>query len=137
MALTLASNLLRSDDRLYADFGIEWFISIFVSQEREIMQREVLRTMINQVGFNNLTAKNCFMILSKMIAVKKNRKHLQAHCNHLKGLLEKVENLDLESIAIMSDVLHGLCSETSLTSESLQLDLFMLMEKQLSHLNSL
>ncbi|XP_033215963.1 Fanconi anemia group D2 protein isoform X2 [Belonocnema kinseyi] len=137
MALTLASNLLRSDDRLYADFGIEWFISIFVSQEREIMQREVLRTMINQVGFNNLTAKNCFMILRKMIADKKNRKHLQAHCNHLKGLLEKVENLDLESVAIMSDVLHGLCSETSLTSESLQLDLFMLMDKQLSHLNSL
>ena len=136
MALTLASSLLTSDDRLYADFGIEWFISMFVNQERLHKQREVLEKMMDQVGFNNLTAKNCFMILSRMIADNENRKHLQAHCNHLKRLLEK-DNLELESVAIMNDVLHGLCSESCLTSESLQLDLFMLMEKQLSHSNSL
>ena len=133
IALTLASNLVCLDDRLYADFAIEWFIAMIVSQSQKVFkQREVIERILSHVGYSNVTAKNCFMIFSRMIADDEKREYLQAHCKHLSILLEKVDNLDLESVAILNDVLHGLCIKSSSNSESLQSDLSILMQKQLS-----
>ncbi|XP_051168863.1 Fanconi anemia group D2 protein-like [Leptopilina boulardi] len=131
-ALTLASNLVKSDDRVYAELGIEWFVLIFMSQTENYKQRQVLDKILQLVGYDNSTAKKAFTILSKMIDDDERRKYLHSHCHTLKILLEKVDNLDLESAAILSDVLHGLCIQSSSISESLSDDMSILMSKQIA-----
>lgn len=131
-ALESASNLVKSNDQLYTELGIEWFVLIFMSQNEIYKQRQVLDKILQLVGYDNSTANKAFTILSKMIADDNRRKQLHSHCNTLKILLEKVDNLDLESVAILNDVLHGLCIQSSSISETLYDDLTILMLKQIA-----
>ncbi|XP_012288040.1 Fanconi anemia group D2 protein homolog [Orussus abietinus] len=133
-AIILASTLLKADDPLYVEFAIEWFRYQFVSQaDTPYKQREILEKILFVIGNNNRTSKNALAVLCKMALNDDERIYLQAHCNHLKILLEMIDNLDLEEIATLNDLLHGLCTNSFSASNALQDDLVMLMQKQLSN----
>lgn len=137
-ALQLASNLFKSEDRAYADFATEWFRAQFVSQTDTIYkQREVIEKMILLMGNNDQTAKGALEILRRMTENENEMKYLQAHCNHLRVLLEKIDNFDLQEVATLSDLLYALCTSDDSASEALQDDLFILLQKQMSNSKTL
>ncbi|XP_048507191.1 Fanconi anemia group D2 protein homolog isoform X2 [Athalia rosae] len=133
MALPLACHLLKAGDRVYADFAIEWFRLMLLSQADAIhKQQEVLAKIIKMTSAGTDTSKNALMILSKMACKDAEREHLQKHSHHLRILLEEVDSLDLEEVATLSDLLHGLCISSNSTSDALQGDLNILLSKQLA-----
>ncbi|XP_046474215.1 Fanconi anemia group D2 protein isoform X1 [Neodiprion pinetum] len=133
VAITLASHLLKAGDRVYAEFAIEWFRLLFLSQAETVhKQQEVLAKIIKLTMAGTATSKNALAILSKMARDENERKHLQKHSHHLRTLLEEVDELDLEEVATVSDLLHGLCMSSNSTSEALQADLDIVLLKQLA-----
>ncbi|XP_043270233.1 Fanconi anemia group D2 protein [Venturia canescens] len=137
-ALQLASNLLKSEDRAYADFATEWFKSQFVSQRDTIYkQREIIEKLVLLMGNNDQTGKGALEIVRRMTESEDEMKYLQAHCNHLRILLDKIDNFDLQEVATLNDLLHALCTSDDSTSEALQDDLFILFQKQLGNATTL
>lgn len=137
-ALHLASDLLKSDDRVYVDFAVEWFRHQFLSQAKAMYeQREIIEKLILLMGNNDQTAKGALAILRRLTENDDERAYLQAHCNHLRILLEKIDNFDLQEVATLSDLLYALCTTSNGSSEALQDDLFILLQKQLSDAKTL
>lgn len=132
-AIPLASHLLKAGDRVYAEFAIEWFRLLFLSQESAIhKQQEVLAKIIKLTGAGTETSKNALAILSRIARKEEEREYLQKHSHHLRTLLEEVDELDLEEVATVSDLLHGLCVSSNSTSDALQADLDIVLIKQLA-----
>jgi len=131
--LQLASKLLKSEERVFIIFAIEWFRLQFLSQkETSFKQREIIKNIILLMGNNDQTVKHALTVLCKMAENTIERDCLVSHCNHLRILLEKVDCFGLEEVGTLSDLLHGLCLTDNSTSESLRDDLFILLQKQLS-----
>lgn len=132
-AILLASHLLKAGDRVYANFSIEWFRLLFLSQAEAIhKQQEVLAKIIKLTGAGTETSKNALAILSNMANNDDEKEQLQKHSYHLRTLLEEVDELDLEEVAIVSDLLHGLCIGSNSASDALQADLDIVLSKQLA-----
>lgn len=133
IALRMASNFLKLDDRILSEFASEWFRQQFVTHGNLLhKQREIIEKLILLMGNNDQTAKSALAILCKMTKNDNEKRYLQAHCNHLRILMEKVEKLDLEQVMILNDLLHALCSNSNTVSDGLRDDLFILLQKQLS-----
>ncbi|KAK0183451.1 hypothetical protein PV327_001492 [Microctonus hyperodae] len=133
IALRMASNFLKLDDRILIEFASEWFRQQFISHGNLLhKQREIIEKLILLMGNNDQTAKSALAILCKMTKNDNEKRYLQAHCNHLRILMEKVEKLDLEQVMILNDLLHALCSNSNTVSDGLRDDLFILLQKQLS-----
>ncbi|XP_018406104.1 PREDICTED: Fanconi anemia group D2 protein homolog [Cyphomyrmex costatus] len=131
--LQLASKLLKSEERVFIIFAIEWFRLQFLSQKgKSFKQREIIKNIILLMGNNDQTVKHALTVLCKMAENTIERDCLVSHCNHLRILLEKVDCFGLEEVGTLSDLLHGLCLIDNSTSESLRDDLFILLQKQLS-----
>ncbi|TGZ58167.1 Fanconi anemia group D2 protein [Temnothorax longispinosus] len=131
--LQLAGKLLKSEERVFIIFAIEWFRLQFLSQkEMPFKQREIVKNTILLMGNNDQTMKHALNVLCKMAENSTERGCLVSHCNHLRILLEKIDCFGLEEVGILSDLLHGLCLADDSTSESLRDDLFILLQKQLS-----
>ncbi|XP_066600487.1 Fanconi anemia group D2 protein homolog [Prorops nasuta] len=132
-AIHMASTLLKSTEAVYYEFAVEWFRCQFVNQADAVhKQREILERIILLMGNNDKTAKNALLILHRIAADEEERKLLQVHCNHLRILLEKMDNLDLEEVGTLCDLLHRLCADSGTISESLNDDLYVLFQKQLA-----
>lgn len=133
VAIPVASELLKAGDRVYSEFAIEWFRLLFLSQEDAIhKQQEVLAKIIRLTGVGTETSKNALAILSRLAHKDEERELLQKHSHHLRILLEEVDELDLEEVATVSDLLHGLCVSSHSTSDALQTDLDIVLSKQLA-----
>ncbi|XP_039315716.1 Fanconi anemia group D2 protein homolog isoform X2 [Solenopsis invicta] len=131
--LQLAGKLLKSEERVFTIFAIEWFRLQFLSQrEMPFKQREIIKNIILLIGNNDQTVKHALTVLCKMAENATERDCLVLHCNHLRILLEKLDCFGLEEVGTLSDLLHGLCLADDSTSESLRDDLFILLQKQLS-----
>ncbi|XP_036138337.1 Fanconi anemia group D2 protein homolog [Monomorium pharaonis] len=131
--LQLAGKLLKSEERVFTIFAIEWFRLQFLSQrETSFKQREVIKNIILLMGNNDQTVKHALTVLCKISENTTERDCLVSHCDHLRILLEKIDCFGLEEVGTLSDLLHGLCLADDLTSESLRDDLFILLQKQLS-----
>lgn len=131
--LQLASKLLKSEERVYIIFAIEWFRLQFLSQkEMPFKQREIVKNTIFLMGNNDQTMKHALNVLCKMAENATERDCLVSHCNHLRILLEKVDCFGLEEVGTLNDLLHGLCLADESVSETLRDDLFILLQKQLS-----
>ncbi|XP_011707462.1 PREDICTED: Fanconi anemia group D2 protein homolog [Wasmannia auropunctata] len=131
--LQLASKLLKSEERVFINFAIEWFRLQFLSQKTiPFKQREIVKNTILLMGNNDQTVKHALTVLCKMAENTIERDCLVLHCNHLRILLEKIDCFGLEEVGTLSDLLHGLCLADDSTSESLRDDLFILLQKQLS-----
>ncbi|XP_077272811.1 Fanconi anemia complementation group D2 [Temnothorax americanus] len=136
--LQLAGKLLKSEERVFIIFAIEWFRLQFLSQkEMPFKQREIVKNTILLMGNNDQTMKHALNVLCKMAENSTERNCLVSHCNHLRILLEKIDCFGLEEVGILSDLLHGLCLADNSTSESLRDDLFILLQKQLSSAKSI
>ncbi|XP_076231297.1 fancd2 [Calliopsis andreniformis] len=137
-ALQLSSNLLKTDERVFIDFAIDWFRLQFISHKDNVFkQREILERIIFLMGDNDQTVKNALAFLCKMVTKEEERQCLAPHCNHLRILLEKLDNLNLEEVGTLNDLLQNLCMNSSSVSDSLQDDLFILLQKQLSNFKPL
>lgn len=131
--MQLASKLLKSEERVFINFAIEWFRLQFLSQkEMPFRQREIIKNTILLMGNNDQTVKHALTMLYKMAENATERDCLVLHCNHLRILLEKVDSFGLEEVGTLNDLLHRLCLADDSTSESLRDDLFILLQKQLS-----
>ncbi|KAK2582685.1 hypothetical protein KPH14_004959 [Odynerus spinipes] len=134
--IQLASNLLKMDEKIYVDFAIEWFRLQFLSQKDAVhKQHEIIEKIILLMGNNDQTAKNALTLLCKMATGVEEKQYLYAHCNHLKILLEKIDNFDIKEVGTLNDLLHSLCSST--LADSLRSDLFIVLQKQLSAIKPL
>ncbi|XP_076664603.1 fancd2 [Andrena cerasifolii] len=137
-ALQLSSNLLRTDERVFIDFAIEWFRLTFICHKDNVFkQREILERIIFLMGDNDQTVKNALAFLCKMVTTEEERQCLVPHCNHLRILLEKLDNLSLEEVGTLNDLLQNLCMNSSSISDSLRDDLLILLRKQLSNFKPL
>ncbi|XP_076619726.1 fancd2 isoform X1 [Colletes latitarsis] len=137
-ALQLSSNLLKSDERVFIDFAIDWFRLQFICHKENVFkQREILERIIFLMGDNDQTVKNALAFLCKMVTTEEERQCLAPHCNHLRILLEKMDNLGLEEVGTLNDLLQNLCINSSSISDALRDDLFILLQKQLSNFKPL
>ncbi|XP_076181761.1 fancd2 isoform X2 [Ptiloglossa arizonensis] len=137
-ALQLSSNLLKTDDRVFIDFAINWFCLQFICHKKNVFkQREIVEKIIFLMGANDQTVKNALAFLCKMVTQEEERQCLVPHCNHLRILLEKMDNLGLEEVGTLNDLLQNLCINSSSISDSLRDDLFILLQKQLSNFKPL
>ncbi|XP_076295821.1 fancd2 isoform X1 [Lasioglossum baleicum] len=132
--LQLSSNLLKSDQRVFIDFAIDWLRLQFICHKDNVFkQREILEKIIFLMGGNDQTIKNALAFLCTMVVKEEEKKCLMPHCNHLRILLEKLDNLELEEVGTLNDLLQNLCVNSTSTSESLRDDLFILLQKQLAN----
>ncbi|XP_054004824.1 Fanconi anemia group D2 protein homolog isoform X1 [Hylaeus anthracinus] len=137
-ALQLSSNLLKSDERVFIDFAIDWLRLQFICHKKNMFnQREILERIIFLMGDNDQTVKNALTFLCKMVTKEEERQCLAPHCNHLRILLEKMDNLGLQDVGTVNDLLQNLCINSSSVSDSLRDDLFILLQKQLSNFKPL
>ncbi|XP_003701839.3 fancd2 [Megachile rotundata] len=137
-ALQISSNLLKTDERVYIDFAIDWLrLQFMCHKENVFKQREILEKLIFLMGDNDQTVKNALAVLCKMVTKEEERQCLTLHCNHLRILLEKMDNLALEEVGTLNDLLQYLCSNSSSIADSLRDDLFILLQKQLSNFKPL
>lgn len=137
-ALQISSNLLKTDQRVFIDFAIHWLRLQFMCHKENIFkQREILEKIIFLMGDNDQTVKNALAFLCKMSMIQEEKQYLAQHCNHLRILLEKMDNLGLEEVGILNDLLQHLCSNSSSMTDSLRDDLFILLQKQLSNFKPL
>lgn len=131
--LQLAAKLLKSEERVFVNFAIEWFRLQFLSQKDILFkQREIIEKIILLMGNNDQTVKHALTALCKMAENTIERDCLVSHCNHLRILLEKIDCFGLEEVGTLSDLLYSLCLANDSTSESLQDDLFILLQKQIA-----
>ncbi|XP_017884554.1 Fanconi anemia group D2 protein-like [Ceratina calcarata] len=136
--LQISSNLLKTDERVFTDFAIDWIRLQFKCHKNNIFkQREILERIIFLMGDNDQTVKNTLLFLCKMVEKEEDREYLLSHCNHLRILLEKMDNLNLEEVGTLNDLLQHLCTNSSATADSLHDDLSILMQKQLSNFKPL
>ncbi|XP_031836620.1 fancd2 isoform X2 [Nomia melanderi] len=134
VVLQLSSNLLKTSERVFIDFAIDWFRLQFICHKNNIFkQREVLERIVFLMGDNDQTIKNALAVLCTMVTKEEERQCLAPHCNHLRILLEKLDNLDLEEVGTLNDLLQNLCISSTSVSDSLRNDLFILLQKQLSN----
>ncbi|XP_019699330.1 Fanconi anemia group D2 protein isoform X2 [Harpegnathos saltator] len=131
-ALQLAGKLLKSDEHVFVNFAIEWFRLQFLNQKEIFKQREIIEKIILFMGNNDQTVQHALIILCKMAENTAERNCLILQCNHLRILLEKIDCFGLQEVGTLSDLLHSLCLIDDSTSESLQDDLCILLQKQLS-----
>ncbi|XP_029048341.1 Fanconi anemia group D2 protein homolog isoform X1 [Osmia bicornis bicornis] len=137
-ALQISSNLLKTDQRVFIDFAIHWLRLQFMCHKENIFkQREILEKIIFLMGDNDQTVKNALAFLCKMAMTEEEKPYLAQHCNHLRILLEKMDNLGLEEVGTLNDLLQHLCSNSSSITDSLRNDLFILLQKQLSNFKPL
>ncbi|XP_034937747.1 Fanconi anemia group D2 protein [Chelonus insularis] len=131
-ALSMASNLLKSENRVLTDFTTGWFrLQFLINGELVHKQREIVEKLIALMGNNDQTAKSSLIILCKMTEKKEERRYLQTHCNYLRILLEKMEKFGLKEVTMLNDLLHALCATSHSASDTLKDDLFILLQKQL------
>ncbi|XP_076380583.1 fancd2 isoform X2 [Megalopta genalis] len=131
--LQLSSNLLKTDQRVFIDFAIDWFRLQFICNKDNVFkQREILEKIIFLMGDDDQTIKNALSFLCTMVMKEEEKKCLMPHCNHLRILLEKLDNLELEEVGTLNDLLQNLCTNSTSTSNSLRDDLFILLQKQLA-----
>ncbi|KAG7203733.1 hypothetical protein KM043_013761 [Ampulex compressa] len=132
VALQLSGALLKSDERVFIDFAIEWFRLQFITHKDAIFkQREIVEYIVLLMGDNDQTAKNALQLLRRITMQEDERECLELHCNHLRVLLEKLDHLELEEVGALNDILHNLCISSTSESESLRDDLFILIQKQI------
>lgn len=130
--------MLKTDDRVFIDFAINWFCLQFICHKKNVFkQREIVEKIIFLMGANDQTVKNALAFLCKMVTQEEERQCLVPHCNHLRILLEKMDNLGLEEVGTLNDLLQNLCINSSSISDSLRDDLFILLQKQLSNFKPL
>ncbi|XP_078052345.1 Fanconi anemia complementation group D2 isoform X2 [Augochlora pura] len=131
--LQLSSNLLKTDQRVFTDFAIDWFrLQFMCNKDNVFKQREILEKIIFLMGDDDQTIKNALTFLCTMVMKEEEKKCLMPHCNHLRILLEKLDNLELEEVGTLNDLLQNLCTNSSTISNSLRDDLFILLQKQLA-----
>lgn len=130
--LQLAGKLLKSEERVFVNFALEWFRLQFLNQKEMFKQREIIEKIILLMGNNDQTVKHALIVLCKMAENTVERNYLVLHCNHLRILLEKIDCFGLQEVGTLNDLLHSLCLVDDSTSESLRDDLFILLKKQLS-----
>nr|XP_012219220.1 PREDICTED: Fanconi anemia group D2 protein homolog isoform X1 [Linepithema humile] len=131
--LQLAGKLLKSEERVFTNFAIEWFrLQILSQKDMLFKQREIIEKIILFMGNNDQTVKHALSVLCKIAENMNDKDCLVSHCNHLRILLEKIDCFGLEEVGTLSDLLHRLCLSDDATSESLRDDLFILLQKQLS-----
>lgn len=123
---------------MFIDFAIEWFRLTFICHKDNVFkQREILERIIFLMGDNDQTVRNALAFLCKMVATEEERQCLAPHCNHLRILLEKLDNLSLEEVGTLNDLLQHLCMNSSSISDSLRDDLLILLRKQLCNFKPL
>lgn len=98
-------------------------------------QREIIQGILFIMGHDNQTVKNALALLTKMMNKPEEMKCLQSHCNYLRLLLENVDKMNLEDVATLNDLMHGLCTSSAEAHSILNDDLTILMQKQLSSPN--
>lgn len=131
--LQLASKLLKSEERVFINFAIEWYRLQFLSQKTMLFkQREIIENIILLMGNNDQTVKHALTLLCKMAENTIEKHCLISHSNHLRILLEKIDCFGLEEVGTLNDLLHSLCLADDSISELLQDDLSILLQKQLS-----
>ncbi|XP_003402300.2 Fanconi anemia group D2 protein [Bombus terrestris] len=134
IALQISSNLLKTDERVFIDFSIDWLRLQFKCHKEDVFkQREILERIIFLMGDCNQTVKNSLAFLCKMVEKEEDRQCLTPHCNHLRILLEKMDNLNLKEVGTLNDLLQHLCTSSNVIADSLRDDLFILLQKQLSN----
>ncbi|XP_043521887.1 Fanconi anemia group D2 protein homolog isoform X2 [Frieseomelitta varia] len=133
-ALQISSNLLKTDERVFIDFSTDWLRLQFKCHKENIFkQREILERIIFLMGDCDQTVKNTLTFLYKMVLKQEDRQCLTSHCNHLRILLEKMDNLNLKEVGTLNDLLQHLCTNSNSIADSLRDDLFILLQKQLSN----
>lgn len=136
-ALDLACAILKLDETIYVDFATSWFRQMFVVQADNIFkQREIMKKILSLMGFNERTAKNALGILAAIVRHKDELKYLQNHSHHLLLILDKIEDLPLEDVGTLCDVMYGLCASSKMAKDAISDELAILMQKQLSHINT-
>lgn len=123
---------MKSEERVFVNFAIEWFRLQFLNQKEMFKQREIIEKIILLMGNNDQTVKHALIVLCKMAENTIERNCLVLQCNHLRILLEKIDHFGLPEVGTLNDLLHSLCLVDDSTSESLRDDLFILLQKQLS-----
>ncbi|CAK9805328.1 Fanconi anemia group D2 protein homolog [Anthophora plagiata] len=137
-ALQVSSNLLKTDERVFIDFAVDWLRLQFRCHKEDVFkQREILEKIVFLMGDSNQTVKNALAFLYKMVTEEEDRQCLVPHCHHLRILLEKVDNLNLEEVGTLNDLLQHLCINSNSIADSLRDDLFILLQKQLSNFKPL
>ncbi|OAD52770.1 Fanconi anemia group D2 protein [Eufriesea mexicana] len=137
-ALQISTNLLKANERVFIDFSIDWLCLQFKCHKEDVFkQREIVERIIFLMGDSEQTVKNTLTFLRKMVEKEEYRQYLTPHCNHLRILLEKMDNLNLKEVGTLNDVLQHLCTNTNSIGDSLRDDLFILLQKQLSYFNPL
>lgn len=137
-ALQISSNLLKTDERVFIDFSTDWLRLQFKCHKENIFkQREILERIIFLMGDCDQTVKNTLTFLYKMVLKQEDRQCLTPHCNHLRILLEKMDNLNLKEVGTLNDLLQHLCTNSNSIADSLRDDLFILLQKQLSNFKPL
>jgi len=124
---------MKSEEPVFTNFAVEWFRLQILSQKNVLFkQREIIEKIILFMGNNDQTVKYALSVLCKIAENTNDQDCLVSHCNHLRILLEKIDCFGLEEVGTLSDLLHRLCLSGDTTSELLQDDLFILLQKQLS-----
>ncbi|XP_017797384.1 PREDICTED: Fanconi anemia group D2 protein [Habropoda laboriosa] len=137
-ALHISSNLLKTDERVFIDFSVDWLrLQFKCHKENVFKQREILEKIIFLMGDSDQTIRNALAFLCKMVTEEEDRQCLVPHCHHLRILLEKMDNLNLEEVGILNDLLQHLCINSNSIADSLRDDLFILLQKQLSNFKPL
>lgn len=136
--LTLAINLLKTNNRSYVEFGIAWMRNLFIVQEdQSYKQRDIMEKILLLLGNKDKTVKNALDVLCKMADDQKERKYLQQHAGYLRLMLEKIDNLPFNEVFTLYHLLHQLCTTSDSISDVLQDDLSIIMQKQLSSSNTM
>lgn len=129
----MSGKLLKSEERVFVNFAIEWFRLQFLNQKEMLFkQREIIEKIILLMGNNDQTVKHALTVLCKMAENTIERNCLVLQSNYLRILLEKIDCFGLQEVGTLNDLLHSLCLVDDSTSESLRDDLFILLQKQLS-----
>ncbi|KAF7988745.1 hypothetical protein HCN44_007055 [Aphidius gifuensis] len=136
-ALNESSTLLKSGDTTLVKFADDWIRQQFKIHSKILhIQQEIIGKIILLMGNNDQTAKNALAIFQAMTVADDEKRYLQNHCNHLRILIDKIDQLDLDEVATLNDILYALCIDSNSTSNALEEDLMMLFHKQLASADS-
>lgn len=136
-ALNESSTLLKSGDQTLVKFAETWIRRQFKVHSKILhKQQEIIGRIILLMGNNDQTAKNALGVFRTMTVSNDEKRYLQNHCNHLRILIDKIDQFDLDEVATLNDILYALCIDSNSTSNSLEEDLMMLFHKQLASADS-